>query len=65
MNFFCRILGHTWVPKFDSPKTRWNTGESLAELIATPTGEPRLYDECARCHLQQDAPRRERGSKAS
>ncbi len=65
MNFFCRLLGHTWVPKFDSPKTRWNTGESAAELIATPTGKPRLYDECARCRAQQDAPVRSRETKAS
>jgi hypothetical protein len=56
MNFFCRLLGHTWVPKFDSPRTRWNTGESAQELIGTPGGAPRLYEECARCHQQKEVP---------
>ncbi len=65
MNIFCRLLGHTWVSKFDSPKTRWNTGETGAELIATPSGTPRLYEECARCRDQRETPRRDGQARAS
>jgi len=57
MNFFCRLLGHTWVPKADDPKIAWNTTKKMAELVMTVDGEPRLYEECARCSEQRDLPR--------
>lgn len=51
MNFFCRLLGHTWVMKTEEPKIRWTTEpKSLSLLELTADGEPSLYWECARCH---------------
>lgn len=50
MNFFCRLLGHTWVMKTEEPKIRWSTEpKSLALLELTADGEPVFYWECARC----------------
>lgn len=50
MNFFCRLLGHTWVMKSEDPKIRWSTEpKSLALLEITADGEPSFYWECARC----------------
>jgi len=51
MNFFCRILGHTWVHETEAQKIRWTTNaKTLAELVPTPDGEaPAFYRVCARC----------------
>jgi hypothetical protein len=56
MNFFCRILGHTWVPKAENPKTAWNVDKSGQLLAPRPAGEVRFYDECARCRERRDVP---------
>jgi len=50
MNFFCRLLGHTWVPQSRSPKTSWNVDKHGHQLFATPVGEVVLWEECVRCH---------------
>ena len=47
--FFCRVLGHTWVPFSENPKTRWNVDKSGMLLVPTPDGEPRFYELCVRC----------------
>ena len=49
MNFFCRLLGHTWVPKSEDPKIRWSTSKNLSELDQSAVGTVRLWEECARC----------------
>jgi len=49
MNFFCLVLGHTWVPAAENPKTAWNTDGSGLTLKATPSASPRFFEECARC----------------
>ena len=54
MNFFCIVLGHTWVPAAENPKTAWNTDGSGHMLKATPSGAPRFYEECARCRERRE-----------
>lgn len=50
MNFFCRLLGHTWVMKTEDQKIRWTTdAKTLSTLDATADGEPVFFWECARC----------------
>jgi hypothetical protein len=56
MNFFCRLLGHTWVAVADNPKTNWNAHKDGQMLVATPAGEVRFYDECARCKERREVP---------
>ncbi len=65
MNFFCRLLGHTWVHKSDDPKIAWNTTKSMDELAMTASGVPRFYEECARCGAQRDLPVRVRPGSAT
>ena len=47
--FFCRLLGHTWIHRVDDPKIRWTTAKSLNELELTVDGEPVFYQLCVRC----------------
>lgn len=54
MNFFCRIFGHTWVAITDNPKISWNADEAGLLLNATPAGETRFFDECARCRERRE-----------
>jgi hypothetical protein len=65
MNFFCRLFGHTWVHKSEMPKTSWNTDKSGLVLVAHPAGEPRFYEECARCKERRELPPIKIASKAS
>jgi hypothetical protein len=59
MNLFCRLLGHTWVPLADNPKTTWNVDKSGLLLVGTPAGTVKLWEECARCKQRREvAPRR-------
>jgi hypothetical protein len=55
MNFFCRVLGHTWVPIADNPKTNWNVDKTGQLLEATPASSVRFYDQCARCKERREA----------
>lgn len=54
MNLFCRLLGHTWVPTSETPKTSWNVDKSGLLLVPTPAGEPRFYEQCARCKARRE-----------
>ena len=54
MNFFCRILGHTWVPTTDAPDPRWNTTKDGHVLQLTATGDVRHYERCQRCSDRRD-----------
>lgn len=54
MNFFCRLFGHTWVDKSESPKIRWSTAKNLSELDMEVHGEPRFWRECARCNIRRE-----------
>jgi hypothetical protein len=56
MNFFCRLLGHTWVDRAITPKTTWNVDKSGAQLIAKMSGVPERFQECARCKERRDVP---------
>jgi hypothetical protein len=47
--FFCLILGHTWIPVSDNPKTNWNVDKTGHLLLATAASEIRFFDECVRC----------------
>jgi len=60
MNLFCRLLGHTWIPKTEAPSTRWNTTKDGHTLEASPQeSEVRHFQECRRCGERKDeAPRR-------
>jgi hypothetical protein len=49
MNLFCRLLGHTWVPRSDNPKIRWTAAENMSEMQMEARGEVRLWEACARC----------------
>jgi cytochrome c553 len=65
MNLFCLVLGHTWVPGAENPKTSWNADSSGHVLNATPSASPRFYEECARCHQRRAvAPTQPPGSAA-
>ena len=46
---FCLLLGHTWRPVSDNPKTNWNVDKAGHLLLATPADEVRFYHECVRC----------------
>ena len=59
MNFFCRILGHTWTHRTEDPKVSWNTGKDLVQLHPTASAEIRLYLQCHRCGERKDNPTRE------
>lgn len=49
MNLFCRLFGHTWVPRSDNPKIRWTAAENMSEMQMESKGEVRLWEACARC----------------
>ena len=58
MNFFCRILGHTWVPASETPKIAWNIDKKGQTLVPTTEGEPVFFRECRRCGTRREVPRR-------
>lgn len=58
MNFFCRVLGHTWVHHTSNPKIRWTTAENLSEMDMTVDGEVTFWEECARCKERRESPRK-------
>lgn len=49
MNFFCRIFGHTWVPRTEDADPRWNTTKKMAVLVPATERETRYFDRCQRC----------------
>lgn len=65
MNFFCRLLGHTWSPAADNPKISWNTNDEGLVLTARAAGEVRFYDVCLRCKERREAPVKPRPAKAA
>jgi hypothetical protein len=56
MNLFCRLFGHTWVPRSDNPKIRWTAAENMSEMQMTGPATVRLWEECARCGQKRDLP---------
>ena len=54
MNFFCRLFGHTWVPRTQDAVSAWNTTKKMMVLVPSSEGETRYFDECARCGEQRD-----------
>lgn len=58
MNFFCRLLGHTWVDRALTPKTRWNVDKAGVLLVAQMDGRPERFQECARCKERREIPAR-------
>ena len=54
MNVFCTILGHTWVPFADNPKTAWNVDDTGQKLVARSDAPPRFFEECARCRERRE-----------
>ena len=65
MNFFCKLLGHTWVHRTQDPKVSWNTGKSLSELHQTVDGEFKLFLECQRCGERNDSPTKDEIRRAN
>ena len=57
MNLFCRLLGHTWVPRSDNPKIRWTAAENMSEMQMKAEGEVRLWEACARCGETRELPK--------
>lgn len=53
MNFFCTLLGHTWTPGAENPKTAWNNDGDGQLLFAKPAAEVRFFEECARCRQRR------------
>lgn len=56
MNFFCRLLGHTWVDQFLTPKTTWNVDKAGVVLVARMAGRPERFQQCARCKERREIP---------
>lgn len=54
MKLFCRLLGHTWVPIADNPKTSWNVDKDGVTLLARQASEIRFWNECARCKEREE-----------
>lgn len=54
MNFFCRLFGHTWVPRSDNIKIRWTAAENMSEMQMHSEGEVRLWEQCARCSERRE-----------
>jgi hypothetical protein len=65
MNLFCRLLGHTWIPVAENPKTNWNTDKDGLTLVGTPAGEVRFFDECARCRQRREVAVQPKSSRAA
>jgi hypothetical protein len=65
MNFFCRILGHTWSPAADNPRTSWNTNDEGLVLTARPSAEVRFYDVCLRCKERREVAVKRRTSEGA
>lgn len=58
MNFWCRILGHTWTQETASSDAHWNTTKKGFVLeLKGPAGEVRYYDRCVRCDERREVPR--------
>jgi hypothetical protein len=55
MNFFCRLLGHTWVPDIHVPDTRWNTTKD-GHILELTVGEEnvRHLEVCRRCGEERE-----------
>jgi len=49
VNFFCRIFGHTWVPRTEDSNPQWNTTKAMQVLMPSATRETRYFDVCQRC----------------
>lgn len=54
MNFFCRIFGHTWVPRTEDADPVWNTTKKGMVLMPTTDGTTRYYDVCQRCDERRE-----------
>lgn len=54
MNFFCRIFGHTWVPRTEDSNPQWNTTKAMNVLMPSTDRETRYFDACQRCHEERD-----------
>ena len=52
--FFCRLLGHTWITTTSNPKTSWNVDKTGMNLVPTPAGEVRFFNECVRCKERRE-----------
>ena len=59
--FFCKLLGHTWVPASSNPKTSWNVDETGQLLIPTPAAVTRFYNACVRCRERREVTPAKRG----
>lgn len=59
--FFCKLLGHTWVPATSNPKTSWNVDKTGQLLVATPASQMRYYHECVRCRERREITPQKRG----
>lgn len=53
MNFFCRIFGHTWVPRTEDANPRWNTTKKGMVLMPSAEGATRYFDQCQRCGVER------------
>ena len=56
MNLFCRLLGHTWIDRFENPKIRWTAAKNMSEMEMQSDGDPETWRECVRCKARSEAP---------
>jgi len=54
MNFFCRIFGHTWVPRTEDSNPRWNTTKAGKVLLPSTERDTVYFDQCQRCGERRD-----------
>jgi hypothetical protein len=55
MNFFCSLLGHTWIPETRAPSVRWNTTKD-GHVLNPTVGEEGVkhLEVCRRCGAERD-----------
>lgn len=51
MNWYCKLIGHTYIYKSEQPKIRWYADKDMTELHmeAPEEGAPLRFLECVRC----------------
>ena len=71
MNFWCRILGHTWTPDTTASDAHWHTTKKMDVLVLQGPEDPvRYFDRCIRCGERREVPepavaRREAAERAA
>ena len=58
MNFWCRILGHTWTPDTTASDAHWHTTKKMDVLeLLGPEADVLYFDRCIRCDERREVQR--------